>query len=272
MQRRRAIGIAFAVAGILVALGPASAQEETTGPSADDLAKQSQNPVGTLISLPFQNNTNFGVGPGDDVQNILNIQPVVPLNLGKLNLINRIILPVVYQPEFVPGEGSTFGLGDTSYTAFFSPAQPGKFIWGVGPSFTLPTATDDALGLDQWAAGPGFVGLVMPGPWVVGALVQNVWGLGSDDDIDVNRLLFQYFLNYNLPSGWYFSSAPIITADWEADSGNRWTVPLGGGFGKVYRIGKRPVNAGVQAYYNVEKPEFAADWSIRIQMTLLFPR
>ncbi len=110
--------------------GAVVAQEEAAGQSETDLAKQSQNPVGDLVSLPFQNNTNFGVGPGDDVQNVLNIQPVYPLNLGKINLINRLILPVVYQPEIVPGNGSTFGLADTSYTAFFSPSPAGEVHLG----------------------------------------------------------------------------------------------------------------------------------------------
>lgn len=268
-MRYRSLVSVLMLAVLLVVPGSMVAQEE----AASDLAKASQNPVGDLISLPFQNNTNFGVGPKDAVQNVLNIQPVYPLNLGKLNLINRLILPVVYQTEAVAGQGSTFGLGDTSYTAFFSPAEAGKFIWGMGPSLLIPTATDDILGTDRWSAGPGLVGLVMPGSWVVGALLQNVWSFAGDDDRgDVNQLLFQYFLNYNKPNGWYYTSAPIITANWEADSGNRWTVPIGGGIGKVYRIGKRPVNANVQAYYNVEKPEFAADWSIRVQMVLLFPK
>ncbi|MGB5661363.1 MAG: hypothetical protein WBO54_17975 [Thermoanaerobaculia bacterium] len=111
------------------------------------LAKASQNPVGSLISLPLQNNTNFGYGPGDDVQNILNIQPVIPVSLSKKwNLINRTIIPVMYQPEVVTGTGSTTGIGDTSYTGFISPREPGKLIWGAGPVISIPTRTDDALG------------------------------------------------------------------------------------------------------------------------------
>ena len=266
-------GLAVTLAMSLAMPGVMWAQDAAVAPSEAELAKQSQNPVGDLISLPFQNNTNFGVGPEDAVQNTLTIQPVYPLNLGKVNMINRLILPIVYQTEAVAGQGSTFGLGDTSYTAFFSPAEPGKFIWGLGPAFLLPTATDDVLGSDQWSVGPGFVGLIMPGSWVVGALVQNIWSIDSDDDDgDINQFLFQYFLNYNKPSGWYYTSAPIITANWEADSGERWTVPLGGGMGKVFKIGKRPVNMSLQAYYNVEKPEFAADWSARFQIVLLFPK
>lgn len=145
---------------------PASAQE--------DLAKQSQNPIGNLISVPFENNTNFGVGPEDAVVNSLNIKPVYPVNLGNWNLINRFIMPVIYQGERVEGEGSEFGLGDLTYQAFFSPAQPSEVIWGVGPVLVLPTNTDDRLGVDKWSAGPAALVLAKPGHWLYGALVQNV--------------------------------------------------------------------------------------------------
>lgn len=236
-----------------------------------DLAKTSQNPVGDLVSLPFQNNTTFGFGPGDDIQNILNIQPVFPVGLSeRWNLINRVILPVVYQPELFPGQGSTFGLGDTSYTAFLSPREPGKTIWGAGPVISIPTSTDDALGSGEWAAGPSVVVLRMPGSWVVGALVSNLWSF--DSDADINFFFSQIFVNYNMKGGWFLSSAPVITANWEADSGERWTIPVGGGGGRVFKIGKQPVNCSAQLFYNVEKPEIQGDWVFRFQFTLLFPK
>ena len=227
---------------------------------ADDqaaLAQAAQNPVANMISLPLQNNTNFGVGPGDDTQNILNIQPVIPVSLSEnWNLITRTIAPVIYQPEMVPGTGSEFGLGDINATLFFSPAKPGKLIWGLGPVFSFPTATDDVLGTDKWSAGPSAVALTINGPWVIGGLASNLWSFAGDDDrADVNQFLFQYFINYNMADGWYLSSAPIITANWEADSGNQWTIPFGGGVGKIFKIGKQAMNAQMQAFYNVEKPD-----------------
>ena len=203
-----------------------------------DLAKAAQNPVGDLISLPFQNNMNFDVGPADRTQNILNIQPVWPIGISKnWNLITRTILPVISQPA--PGSDRTFGLGDLNFTGFFSPKMPGKVIWGVGPALVFPTATDDVLGSEKFSIGPSVVVLTMPGSWVIGGLVSNVWSVAGDDErADVNFFLAQYFVNYNFPSGWYLTSAPIITANWEADSGEKWTVPFGGGIGKVFRIGK----------------------------------
>jgi hypothetical protein len=237
-----------------------------------DLARAAQNPVGDLISLPFQNNMNFDVGPAERTQNVHNIQPVWPITLNKKwNLITRTILPVISQPA--PGRDRTTGLGDLNFTGFISPKMPGKVIWGVGPAIIFPTATDDVLGTGKWSAGPSVVVLTMPGQWVIGALVSNVWSVAGDDDRgNVNSFLGQYFINYNYPSRWYLTSAPIITANWEADSGEQWTVPFGGGFGKVFSIGRQPININTQVFYNVEKPTFGADWQWRFQLQFLFPK
>jgi len=241
----------------------------------EELAKAAQNPVADLISLPFQNNTNFGYGPDDETQNVLNIQPVVPFHLSEnWNLITRTIAPLIYQPEVVEGTGDEFGLGDINLTAFFSPKSPTKgIIWGVGPIFVFPTATDEKLGSEKWSAGPSAVALTIQGPWLYGALINNVWSFAGDNDRDdVNAMLLQPFVNYNLPEGWYLVSSPIITANWEADSDNTWLVPVGGGVGKIFRIGNQPMNAQIQAFYNVEKPEMVGDWTLRFQLQFLFPK
>lgn len=160
-----------------------------------------------------------------------------------------------------------------NFTGFISPRESGKWIWGVGPSLVLPTATDEVLGSEKWSVGPSVVVLTMPGPWVLGSLISQVWSVGgSSDRLDVDQFLWQYFINYNYPSGFYWSSAPIITANRKASSGNLWTVPFGSGFGKLFKIGKQPVNASIQGFYNVEKPDFAGDWSLRVQVQLLFPK
>ena len=242
--------------------------------NSQDLAKASQNPIANLISLPIQNNTNFGIGPDDETQNILNIQPVWPVSLNEnWNLITRTILPVVSQPGVLTGgEGRVNGLGDTTFTGFFSPKDSGDITWGVGPVFLIPTATDDALGSDKWGAGPALVVLTMPGKWVIGSLFSNVWSFAGSGDQDVNLFTWQYFINYNLAGGWYLTSAPIITANWEAASGEKWTVPFGAGFGKIFKIGKQSINGSAQAYYNVDKPTSGADWTLRLQLQFLFPK
>ena len=242
--------------------------------SEEELAKQTQNPVADLISLPFQNNTDFNLGPNDRTKNTLNIQPVIPIKLNdNWNLITRTILPLIYQPDINDNDGGEFGIGDTTFTAFFSPRNSKRLIWGAGPVFLIPTATDDVLGTEKWAAGPSFVGLITPTPWVVGFLASNIWSFAGDSDrSDLNLFTLQYFINYNLPHGWYLVSAPIITANWEANSDNTWTVPFGGGAGKVFKLGNQPINVQSQAFYNIEKPENGPEWQLRFQIQFLFPK
>jgi len=241
--------------------------------STEELAKAAQNPVASMISLPFQNNTNFNFGPEEKTQNVLNIQPIWPISLNeKWNVITRTIVPVISQPEFTPNGDRTNGLGDTTFTAFLSPKDSGKLIWGVGPAILIPTATDDDLGSDEWGAGPSFVLLAMPGHWVVGSLFSNVWSFGGSGSDKVNLFTWQPFINYNMAGGWYLTTSPVITANWEASSDDTWTVPLGGGFGRIFRVGKQAMNGQMQAFYNVEKPEFGSDWGLRLQFQLLFPK
>jgi len=246
-----------------------------------ELARAVQNPIADLISLPFQNNTNFNFGPRDRTQNVLNIQPVIPVDLNEdWLMITRTIVPVVSQPSLFPGDdGRENGLGDTLFSAFVSPKDQdlwlaGQWLWGVGPAILLPTSTDDRLGAGEWGAGPSAVFLTLQGRWVVGSLFSNIWSFTDDGDEDeVNLFTWQPFVNYNLDDGWYLTSSPLITANWEADSDNTWTVPVGGGFGRIFRIGKQPINASLQSYYNVEEPDdFGPEWSIRVQLQFLFPR
>ncbi len=241
--------------------------------SEAELAKAAQNPVSSMISLPFQNNTNFGIGPYNRTQNILNIQPVIPVSLDKWNLINRIIVPLLWQPY--DSTESKFGLSDINYTLFLSPAKAGKIVWGIGPIFSFPTATDDILGTGKWSIGPSIVLLTMPSPWVLGVLVNNVWSVAGDEERgDINQMLIQYFINYNLPGGWYITSAPIITANWEAESGDQWLVPFGGGLGKIFRIGSQPMNGQLSAYYNAIHPDNLPypEWTLRAQLQFMFPK
>ena len=260
-----------ALAAFALPNGPARAEL-----SSEELAKLAQNPVGNLVSVPFQNNTNFDVGPLEKTQNVLNIQPVYPIHVNDdWNVITRTILPLLWQPEFVPGQGSTFGLSDIQFSAFLSPANPGEWIWGAGAIAQLPTNTDDVLGNDRWGLGPtGVLLRIKKGdPWVYGALVNNIWSVsGSNSDPPINQFLLQPFVNYNFPGGTYLTTAPIVTANWEADGGDVWTVPLGGGVGHIFHLGRLPVNTQVSAYYNVATPEFGADWQLRVQVQLMFPK
>jgi hypothetical protein len=201
----------------------------------------------------------------------LNIQPVLPFSITEdWNLITRTIFPIVSQPSFVRGQDRQNGVGDTLFTAFASPAQPvwGKILLGAGPVVNIPTASDDRLGADAWGMGISGVALTIVGPVVTGVLVSQLWNLEGDD---FSAFLTQPFLNNNLSGGWYLTSSPIITADFERDD-DAWLVPVGAGVGKIVRIGKLPLKLSVSAYYHAEKPKFGADWSTRVQLQMLFPK
>jgi len=259
------------LAGVLLAsMAAISAAEE----NMDELRSAVQNPVASLISLPFQNNTDFNIGPDNKTRNTMNIQPVWPFELNDdWNLITRTILPVVSQPALFPGQERTWGLGDTSMSLFLSPQKANKIMWGAGPVILLPTATDDMLGTDKWGLGVSGVALTSTDKITFGALVSNIWSVAGSGEQDINLFTLQYFINYNLDKGWYLLSAPINTANWDADSDNKWTIPLGGGAGRVFKVGKLPLNASFQAYYNVVTPDnFGADWQMRAQIQFLFPK
>ncbi len=244
--------------------------------SAEELAKLAQNPVGNLVSVPFQNNTNLNFGPQKGTQNVLNIQPVIPISVNdEWNVITRTILPVISMPSLYPGDDRTNGLGDTVLTAFLSPAKPRHWIWGAGPVLQIPTNTDSELGNKNWGLGPSVVVLRLEkgNPWVYGALVNNIWSLSdSGTGGSYNNGLIQPFVNYNFDGGFYLTSAPIITANWKAESSQRWTVPVGGGVGKIFHLGKLPVNTQLSAYYNVVTPDDGPNWQIRAQVQLMFPK
>ena len=258
------------------ASGAARPAGEHDPQDAGALARAAQNPVAAMYSLPFQNNTNLNYGPRNHTQNVLNIQPVIPISLNEhWNLITRTIIPVISQPGLSPGEGTTFGTGPTQFSAFLSPARPmDGVIWGLGAVVQAPTISNSALGSNIWGAGPSAVALTMQGPWVIGALINNIWSFGGGPRNTYNTMTLQPFVNYNFPHspGTYLSFSPIITANWEARSGQQWTGPLGMAVGQIFRLGHQPVNAQIGAYYNVVRPDIGPEWQVRAQLTFLFPR
>jgi len=192
--------LAVGIAAVLGVSAPAPADESAGDGSDVDLAKKSQNPLGDIISLPFENNFDVGFGPKDALIYTLNLKPVYPVHLGDdWLLINRLTLPIVAQGERFAGEGSEFGLGDSVYQAFFAP-KDSPVIWGVGPAFLFPTHTDKRLGNDKWGLGPAAVVLAKPGPWLIGSLVQQIWSYAGGGS-GVSLFSWQYFLNYNFSNG-----------------------------------------------------------------------
>jgi hypothetical protein len=258
---------------LLLLVQPVIAQEKAEQ-STTDLAKKTQNPVADLISVPFQYNTFFETGPKGKTQNTLLIQPVIPLSLNDdWNLIARPIIPLLEQPPLTDAQNRNHGLGNIQFQGFLSPKKPKDWIWGFGPYLEFPTnfGPDGRFGSDNFSAGPAFVALKMDGPWVYGSLITHLWSYHGNDS-EVNITAIQPFVNYNMKDGWYLSGAPVITANWSADSSQQWTIPIGGGIGKVFKIGKQPVNASIRAYHNLQSPRTGADWQLQFQIQFLFPK
>ena len=264
---------------------PGEIAASAAGGNTEALAKAAQNPIASIISFPIQWNATPGtqwapnnIDPSakkNQTQNVINFQPVIPFKVSKdLTLVTRTIVPFVTQPWM---NGTDIkGLGDINPSVFFVPTLKGDLTVGLGPTLVIPSATDHRLSSNHWSAGPSFVAVYTKGPWVLGGLANNVWSFSGDDGRDVNTMLIQPFINYNMPKGWYLTSSPIITANWNHPDDKGWSLPIGAGFGRVFKIGSQPVNASLSGYYYLLKPEFAGetlsgDWTIRTQVQFLFP-
>ncbi len=236
---------------------------------ADELAKQLSNPIASLISVPFQYNIDAGIGPdGDGISQTLNIQPVIPISVSeRWNVISRTIVPVKWETDIFPRD--VFGLGDTTQSLFLSPKAPGPggVIWGVGPVFALPTATDKLLGSGQFGIGPTGVALVQKGPWTIGGLANHVWSV--DENTEVNATFLQPFLSYALGGGQTVTLNTESTFNWNTDQA---TVPINAQYTKVFTIGKQPVSFQLGGRVYVNRPEGGPDWGGRAAFTLLFPK
>ena len=257
------------VAGLTVAA--ALFANTANGQDADALAKAAQNPLATMVTLPLQANWNNGAGEYERTFFNLNIQPVVPIPGENWNVITRTILPVNSAP--IGETDSTFGLGDTLLQVFFSPNSSGNLTWGVGPVAQLPTASNpEALGTGKWSLGATGVLFYAKGKWTMGGVASNIWSVAGDSAReDVNLFTLQYFLNYNMGKGWAVGTAPVISANWEADSDNTWTIPWGLQVSKVAKIGSQPVNLLLGYYHNSERPNRGAESQVRFQINFLFP-
>jgi len=253
-------------------VSPASSASTGTG-SEDTVAAAvkdaAQNPLASTISVPLQNNTFFNVGPYRRTENGLLIQPVIPFKLTEdWNLITRTIVPVIYQPQSSPSQGSEFGLGNINPQVFLSPARSGQIIWGGGPQLWLPTATNKTLGVNKFGGGPAAVALTKRGHWLVGALVGNVWaGTGGTH---YNQMTITPLVFYNIQKGWYVMYVANMTANWVASADDRWTVPVGAGFGRVFKVGKQPLNARAQIFNNVLRPNGGPAWTLQTQLQFVF--
>jgi hypothetical protein len=271
-HRGRANASLFATLAVLSVLCPVAvpawAQESS------EIAKQAQNPIANLISVPLESDFYPQTGINKQDSYVLEMKPVVPFNLSKeWTLITRTVIPVIQEPDLAPGVDGTAGIGDIQLSLFLSPTKAGALIWGAGPVVSFPTASQEILGTKKVSVGPTVVVLRSQGHWLFGTLVQNLFSVGGPTARpDVNQMLMQPFANYNLRHGWYLTSSPIITANWEVNPSQRWVVPVGGGVGKIVHFGKLPVNVYTQFFRNVEYPGGTTHWSARFQAQLLLPK
>lgn len=239
---------------------------------SEALAKQLSNPVASLVSVPFQLNWDHGLGPDDEGRRFLmNFQPVMPFKLNDdWNLIARVIVPILAQPVLVEGGQPSSGLGDLLISGFLSPSR-GGLTWGVGPVIGLPVSSDPVLGSGKYNLGPTAVVLKQAGPWTMGALVNHVWSIGGDAGrADVNQTFLQPFVAYG-KKGWTFTVNSESTANWKAESGDKWTVPINVSLSKVVKLGKRPMSIGAGPRFYVDAPSGGPSWGFRLNLTLLFP-
>jgi hypothetical protein len=279
----RAQAIRYAAALSLAASFAATAEAQSTatapsggaesGASGADLAKKLSNPVADLISIPFQYNYNDGYGDGSGRQSYINIQPVIPFSINPTwNVISRTIVPLVDQEDLAPGSGSQTGFGNITQSFFFSPKEPtaGGLIWGVGPVFQIPTASDD-IAPDQWGAGITGVALRQSGPWTVGGLANHVWSISGDDEFgDLSATFVQPFVSYTTPKATSFTLNTESTYNWEAEE---WSVPINFVVAQVVKLGEKPVQFGLGARYWVDAPDGGPEgWGARAQVTLLFAK
>ncbi|WP_157018876.1 transporter [Mesorhizobium xinjiangense] len=261
-------------ARLLSCLLVAAASATSASAQDSDLAKQLANPIASLISVPFQFNYDTGYGPNDGSKTYVNIQPVLPFSLNDdWNLISRTILPVAWQEDIAGPSGTQFGLGDTVQSLFFSPKAPGPggTIWGVGPVFLVPTATDDLLGGEKWGAGPTGVVLKQSGPWTYGMLANHIWSFAGDGArSDVSATFLQPFINYTTHDAWTFALNTESTYDWESES---WSVPINFMVSKLVTINKQPISLQAGVRYWAESPENGPDgFGARLGITFLFPK
>ena len=279
--------LAGLAAACLLACSPAYAQQAapadapgkpvTDASKADEdaIARESENPIGNLTVLPLENYANFGFGPHDGAQNVLEFEPVVPIHVNTdWNVITRAVIPAVWNPSLLPDPSVPQAIAPTDFSAFLTPRNPTNgWLWGVGPIMQIPTETNPSVGSNVWGLGPTAVIVHTGETTVAGLLLNNVWSLGGTSGPHGSRyamFLAEPFFNYNFGHGWFVSTAPIITAN-EDGGGQKWTVPVGGSAGRIIKLGgKLPVKLSVGAYYNVVTPQYGARWTLQTVVAVIY--
>ena len=264
----------LAIAVLSTSLYPMCFDASASADQNADLAQELTNPIADLMTIPIQTNYDKDIGTaGDGVRLRTNIQPVIPFHVNESwNLISRTIVPVIYQDEVFAGEGSQFGLGDISLSLFFSPKKVPEngMMWGAGPIFLLPSATDSLLGAKKWGAGPAAIVLTMRGPWTMGTLANHVWSFAGDSDrSDISNTFVQPFVAYTWPNAWTISVQSECDYNWKTE---KWSVPINAAVAKLVYLGKLPVSMQAGVGYWLESPDTSPEgWRFRLQANFVLP-
>ena len=259
----------------------ADAEEQSSLATADlaEIDRKLNNPLTSIWSLTFQNNTSANTGDlveDTETSNNLFFQPFMPFEIGaekQTMLTLRPVFPLVTQPEidFATGESSSHktGYGDTQLLTLMGPNSGDGFVWGAGATLIFPTASDDILGQGKYQAGPAVMAFNMGKPWVYGVIAQHWQSYAGDDDrSDTSRTDVQYVIRRSLPGAMSLGMGPTVTYDWKADSDNALTFPVGLGITKTTRWGKTPVKLRAELHYSLIKPDdYGAEWNFRLQIT-----
>ena len=263
----------MALIGIFLAGVAFGEEEPTASDESADLAQKLQNPVAALISVLFQNNFEWGAGQGSKgFRYLLNVQPVIPISVSEnWNVISRTIVPIIHQTDTF-GPTTQDGIGDILQSLFLSPKAPGPggIIWGAGPVFQFPSASDELLGMGKFGLGPTAVVLRQASGWTYGMLANHVWSVAGDDDrVHVSQTFLQPFLSYTTKTYTTFGIQTESTYDW---TGTKWTVPLIAPVSQLLKIAGQPISLQLASKWYAEGPTGAPDWGIRFAVTLLFPK
>ena len=258
------------------------AQEE----SVNELAQKMQNPLASLIAVPILQNFCLGASQNETTGYEVSFQPIFPINYNKFNIINRIIFGYGYVPGIVEGfqmipQGAPengnidgkWGIGDLNYSSYITAKTANKLAWGVGPSVSMPTATDNRLGTGKWSLGPSIVVVFQTEKWTFDMVFRQIWSIGGDSNRrDVNQLVVQPLIAYGLGKGFTLSTFPTISANWDFEENQRWTVPVGGGLSKVAFLGKLPIVFSLQYYKYVVRPDLAPKSELRFTSTFILSK
>jgi hypothetical protein len=257
-------------------LSLASLAEHAYAEDTESLARQTKNPLTDVTNLSIFYDANLNTGADYQAQHVITIQPVIPVSINsQWSLITRTMVPLILQPPQAEGESWTSGAGDIQFSAFLSPTQTGKWVWGIGSAVLMPSASHEALGQGKWAVGPTAAAIRYDGPWTYGTLISNVWSVaGNAGRNAVNQMQLEPLLSYNFPHNpdRSVSFSPTFTADWKASGGERWTLPLGVGLGQLVKLGAQSVGLQATAYYYVAKPTGGPNWTLELQVQFLFPK